>query len=411
MMPRLALPLVLVLVVGMPWVSAATAAETPEAAEDEAVEGEAVAPRVPLWAEMPAVEPEQQPYVLVRALRSVQDKVAVGDATAHEEQRRMLQELGGRLRRLPTQVWDDVRNVRAAVFFVLSGGDPALLKVVIGQTKTPYVERRLLRGALAYGEGRKRDALGLLHPVDVRKLDPVLGGMVALIQGTLISRANPKEAIQRFDEARLLAPGTLIEESALRQEILLVAREGDLDRFDLLTGQYSRRFPRSLFAQNFRRQFFAGVARQHFKRATEWISRTETELMKVPAAERVGLYLAIAQEATKGGNIDIAKFAAGKARELSHAGSRQMARAMLYEGAARVTTDEFETGVQLLRDVDLAMLDAADRDIHAAALAVSRSVGAWPEAQDIADAEVPSSVSRAQTLLSEVDTLLGGTLQ
>lgn len=389
------------------------AADAPQEtdADVNAESAEAVAPVVPLWPEAPAVEIDQQPYILIRALRSVQDEVAVGSTTAHEQQRQILNDLGSRLRGLPVQVWDDVRNVRAAVFFALSGGDPAVLKIVIGRTKTPYVERRLLRGALAYGEGRQRDALGLLHPVKARDLDPVLGGMVALIQGTLLARTNSKDAIQRFDEARLLAPGTLIEESALRQEILLVAREGELERFDLLTDQYSRRFPNSLFAQNFRRQFFAGVARQDFKRASEWISRTQTELMKVPAGERVGLYLAIAQEATKGGNIDIAKFAAEKARELSHAGSRQMARALLYEGAARVATDEFEAGVALLRQVDVSSLDAADREVHTAALAVSRSVGAWPDVGEAPDAEVPPSVSNAQTLLSEVDTLLGGSLQ
>lgn len=403
----LALP-VFALIVGL---SVATAAEAPDAAEGEADGAETLAAAVPLWPETPAVEVDQQPYVLLRALRVVQDEVAQGSASAHEQQRHMLRDLGSRLHGLPAQVWDDVRNVRAAVFFVLSGGDPAVLKAVIGHTKTPYVERRLLRGALAYGEGRQRDALGLLHPINTRDLDPVLGGMVALIQGTLLARGNVRAAIQRFDEARLLAPGTLIEESALRQQILLVAREGELERFDLLTDQYSRRFPRSLFAQNFRRQFFAGVARQDFKRASEWISRTETELMKVPAAERVGVYLAIAQEATKGGNIDIAKYAAGKARELSHGGSRQMARALLYEGAARVATDEFEAGVALLREADLTMLDAADREIHSAALSVSRSVGAWPDAKDVDDAELPSSVSRAQVLLSEVDTLLGGALQ
>lgn len=412
MMSRPFLLFALAMVVGLP--CGALSADAPEAghAEHEDVaEGEDKAPAVPLWPELPAVSVDQQPYILLRALRSVQDDVAQGSTSAHEEQRRLLRSLGERLRRLPTKVWDDVRNVRAAVYFVLSGGDPAVLKVVIGHTKSPYVERRLLRGALAYGEGRKRDALGLLYPIDVRKLDPVLGGMVALIQGTLVSRGNPKEAVARFDQARLLAPGTLIEESALRQQILLIARQGELERFDLLTDQYSRRFPRSLFAQNFRRQFFAGVARQDFKRATVWISRTEKELMKVPAGERVGLYLAIAQEATKGGNIDIGKFAAEKARALSHAGSRQMARAMLYEGAARVATDEFETGVKLLRDVDLAQLGSADVEIHSAAMAVARSVGAWPELKEVADVEVPSSVNRAQTLLSEVDTLLGGSLE
>ena len=214
--------------------SLALAADEPEEGGADAEGAEATAPAVPPWPEVPAVEPDQQPYILMRALRAVQDQVAVGSTSAHEEQRRILRDLGSKLRGLPVQVWDDVRNVRSAVFFALSGGDPAVLKVIIDRTTTPHVERRLLRGALAYGEGRQRDALGLLQPLKARDLDPVLGGMVALIQGTLVARTNPKEAIQRLDEARLLAPGTLIEESALRQEILLVAREGELERFDLL---------------------------------------------------------------------------------------------------------------------------------------------------------------------------------
>lgn len=391
-------------------------AKAPQASEAEGEDGDDQADAdaegpPPLWPEAPAVEHAKQPYVLVRTLRSVQDEVASGSTNAHELQRRLLRDYGAEIRGLPAGVWDDVRNVRAAIFFVLSGGDPAVLKAVASRPKMPPVERRLVKGALAYGEGRLVDALAMLHKIEARKLDPSLGGIVALIQGTLIGRKDIQKAIVFFDEARLLAPGTLIEESALRQEILLLAREGELERFDLLAAQYTRRFPRSLFARNFRRQFFAGVARQNFKRASEWVSRTETELKKVPASERVGMYLAIAQEAAKGGNIDIARYAAAKARDLSRPGSRQMARAALYEGAALVVTDEFEKGLALLTEVDVAKLGTADRELHEAALAVARSVSMWPAvpAEDLTEAP-PASVSRAQALLSEIDTLMGGTV-
>lgn len=385
------------------------ATDNAKAAEGGEAEGEP--PPEPLWPEMPAVELDKQPYVLVRSLRSVQDEVASGSTTAHELQRKLLRDYGEQMRDLPVGVWDDVRNVRAAIFFVLSGGDPAVLKTVIGRKKTPFIERRLLKGALAYGEGRLVDALSMIHKIEARKLDPLLGGMIALIQGTLIGKKDIKKAIDFFDEARLLAPGTLIEESALRQQILLLAREGEVERFDVLASQYSRRFPRSLFARNFRRQFFAGVARQNYKRASEWVSRTESELMKVPAAERVGLYLSIAEEATKGGNIDIAKFAANKARDLSQPGSRAVERAKLFEGASLVATDEFERGVELLNQVDVAKLGASDREVRESALAVARSVGKWPEAPEKLEEAPPEAVGRAQTLLSKVDSLLEGVTQ
>lgn len=383
------------------------AAEAPKPAESaESAEGEAPAP-LKLWPEMPAVEANKQPYILVRSLRSVQDQVARGSTSAHEQQRDLMRDLGAQMVAMPVAVWDDVRNVRAAIFFVLSGGNPTVLRPITERAMLPTVERRAVRGALAYGEGRVVDALGLLQKLDARSLDPLLGGIVALIQGTLITKKDPVKAIRFFDEARLLAPGTLIEESALRQQILLLAREGELERFDLLTAQYSRRFPNSLFARSFRRQFFAGVARQNFKRASEWISRTETELMKVPVAERVGLYLAIAEEATRGGNIDIARYAAGKARELSRADSRTLQRAKLFEGAALAVTPDFEQGLALLNEVDSSKIDTSDRDIRESALAVAGAVGRWPVPPAKNEEPEPESVGRAQELLTKVNALLG----
>lgn len=382
-----------------------------EAASAPAAEGgeEAGAEAEPaLWPDTPAVELDKQPYMLIRKLRSVQDKVAGGSLEAHEEQRRLLRDYGEDMRALPIGVWDDVRNVRAAIFFVLSGGNPAVLKTIIGRERTPFVERRLLKGALAYGEGRLVDALSMVHKIEARKLDPLLGGIVALIQGTLVSKKDGVKAVSYFDEARLLSPGTLIEESALRQQILLLAREADLARFDLLVEQYSRRFPNSLFARNFRRQLFAGVARQNFKPASEWFTRTETELMKVPASERIGLYLSIAEEATKTGNTGIAGFAAKKARELTQPGSLASERAKLFEGAALVTTEDFEAGVKLLQDVNTARLRTSDREIYDAAMAIAGSVGKWPEVTHVPEDAPLGSVDRAQTLLSKVDSLLGG---
>lgn len=379
------------------------------AAVTEGGDAEATPAPPPLWPDVSAVDVEKQPYMLIRALRAVQDEVASGSVSAHERQRQMMRDVETQLIELPVAVWDDVRNVRAAIFFVLSGGNPVVLKPILARPKTPYIERRALRGALAYGEGRIVDALGLLSKLEARKLDPLLGGIVALIQGTLASRKNPVRAIAFFDEARLLSPGTLIEEAALRQEILLLAREGELERFDLLTAQYARRFPNSLFAQSFRRQFFAGVAKQDFKRASDWISRTETELMRVPAAERVGLYLAIAEEATKGGNIDIARFAAGKARELSRVDSRTYQRAALFEGAALAATEDFGQGLDMLNRVDPTQLAIPDREIRDSALAVAGAVGKWPVSPEKLDETEPQSVARAQSLLTKIDTLLGGT--
>jgi len=369
------------------------------------------APPPPLWPDTPAVENDRQPFMLMRKLRAVQDKVAHGSAPAFEEQKRLIRDIGEQMRQLPPQVWDDTRNVRAAVYYVLTGGDPRVLTIVAGHDTPIYVPKRLIKGALAFGEGRTVDAMSFLSRVDVRTLDPSLAGIVALIQGTLVAKRDAAKAISLFDEARMHSPGTLIEESALRQEVLLLARQGELQRFDQLSSQYSRRFENSLFARNFRRQFFAGVARQNFKGATEWLSRTEAEMQKIAPGERAVMYLSIAEEATKGGYIAIAKYAAQNASQLFREGSRERYRADLYHGAVLVATDEVEAGLALLAKVDEQKLEPKDQELYVAATSVGKVVLEVPVAPE-QSAEAPTaSVVKAQNLLSSVDELVNGGTQ
>jgi len=393
-------------------VCAAVASE--HGAENEPATAPAEGEKPPAVEPLPVMSAEdaaKQPFGLVRTLQSIQDQVAQGSATAHVMQREFMARLNKELRQSATEVWDDARNARAAVIFVLSGGDPRLANDLLSRSTPPPIDERLLKGALAFGEGRAADAVQLFEGIDVRALDPGMAGLVALIHGTLRAKKDPTKAIALFDDARLLTPGTLVEESALRQEILLVAREGDMERFDRLSSQYSRRFGKSIYAANFRRQFFAGVARQDFKGTSEWISRTETELQKLPQAERGGAYLSIAEEATMGGNFEIARYAAGKAALLAAPGSAQRERAKLYDGAALILTDEFEAGVETLKGVAKEKLRAGDREIHDAAVGIAARLRKWPEAPADSAEPMPASVTRAQDLLSMADNLLGGGTQ
>ena len=54
-----------------------------------------------------------------------------------------------------------------------------------------------------------------------------LAGQVAFARSVLETRRDPKAAIARLDWARLLAPGGLVEEAALRREIGLLAEARD----------------------------------------------------------------------------------------------------------------------------------------------------------------------------------------
>jgi chemotaxis protein MotC len=393
--------------------AAAHAASSHKSAEEEPpaeekVEVPMALPPLPVYT---AEEVAKQPFGLVRTLQAVQDQVALGSASGHAFQRRFIAQLNEELRNQPPAAWDDPRNARAAVIFVLSGGDPRIVSNLLSRSTPPPIDDRLLKAALAFGEGRMEDAVQFFDAIEVRTLDPSMAGLSALIHATIVAKKDPKKAILLFDDARLLAPGTLVEEAALRQEILTVAREGYLAKFDMLSSQYARRFPTSIYASNFRKQFFAGVARQDFKGTSEWISRTEAELMNLAPEDRGGAYLTIAEEATLGGNVVIGRFAAGKASQLSVSGSAERERARLYEGAALILTDDLEQGVETLKGVDRQRLRASDRDILDEALAMAGRVRKWPDAAIEGDKPVPPSIARANDLMTQVDTLLEGSSQ
>ena len=64
-------------------------------------------------------------------------------------------------------------------------------------------------------------------------------------------KANAKAAVELLDWARLLSPGGLVEEAALRREIALLAGAKDVARVAMLTRQYVTRFAASLYAADF----------------------------------------------------------------------------------------------------------------------------------------------------------------
>src|SRR6478752_2200237 len=78
-----------------------------------------------------AVADEQEdlaPYKMLRSLQFVQDSVVLGDHSAAEMQRFMLGTIDQRLRSVDASVFDDDRNVDAALIYAMSGGNPQTLE-------------------------------------------------------------------------------------------------------------------------------------------------------------------------------------------------------------------------------------------------------------------------------------------
>ncbi|TFV78711.1 chemotaxis protein [Bradyrhizobium frederickii] len=306
----------------------------------------------------PARQPGE-PYELVRALQAVQDGIANGDTAAHGSHVALIRQIGEKFLAADPGVWANPQNSQAVVIYLLSGGAPQIVRKLPRDRMS--VDERLFNGALAYVEGRQEEARELLKDVKPRTLSSGLGGQVALVQGALFARAEASFAIERLDDARLLLPGTLVEEAALRREILLVGQAEDFDKFEFLTLAYLRHYRNSIYAGDFWQRFSTGLTQSSLALDERRFARIAAMLEKIERASRLKLYLVIARAAMVRGQLAVTRLAGERALTLSDDASADRERAHFFRGAARALTDEYDGGLAELKALDRSKLP--DRDI------------------------------------------------
>ena len=300
----------------------------------------------------------REPYELVRALQAVQDGIASGDTAAHGSHISLIRQIGEKFLAADPAVWSNPQNAQAVVIYLLSGGAPQVVRKLPRDKMN--VDERLLNGALAYVEGRQDEARELLKDIKPRTIPSGLGGQVALVQGALFARAEASLAMERLDDARLLLPGTLVEEAALRREILLVGQAEDFEKFEFLTLAYIRHYRNSVYAGDFWQRFSAGLTQSSLALDARRFARIAALLEQIDRASRLKLYLVIARAAMVRGQSAVTRLAGERALRLSADASAERERAHFFRGASRVLADEYDAGLAELKALDRSKLPERD---------------------------------------------------
>jgi chemotaxis protein MotC len=327
----------------------------------------------------------REPYQMVRSLQMLQDQIARGDLDAHNSQPALLKRLGENFLKADAAVWKEPRNSRAAVTFLLSGGSP-LVVASLRSRNVLNIDEAIVDGAIAYVEGRTDEAKSKLANIKPRSLPAALGAEIALVQSALVAQDDLKVAIALLDEVRLMMPGTLVEEAALRREIFIVGQDDDFDKFEALAVRYFRRYRHSIYAGNFRQRFALSVARFSFVQRPDRFPRLVAVLDHLDRASQRALYLLIARTALVRGKTEMTVLAADRVFALSDDDSAERVRARLYRAAARVATSAHSTAIAELEQIDKAKLSERDVELQTAALAIGLNVRkALPEAKARSD--------------------------
>lgn len=316
-----------------------------------------------------------QPYQMIRSLQVIQDRIADGDHAALAMQRKLLEIIDRRFRTAEPADFEDDRDFRALLLYAMSGGNPTTVQVVLSKLSANGVQAEIGHGIVSYVKGSLREARDTLAAIDPMTLEPQLGASLALVKGAITAQEDPKTAARLFDQARLLSPGTLVEEAALRRSVAVYARLGETERFTRCALQYARRFLRSPYASQFTGAFVAGIVTLH---ETIDLSKIEEIVSGMNDEQARAIYLRLARKSAIEGYGDLLAFASARAAAFAEETDSSDPRALLYASIASVTSDNVTQVIEELNRIDRTRLSAGDRELLDAAKTIAQEVLSKP---------------------------------
>ncbi len=314
-----------------------------------------------------------EPYQTVRSMQLVQDRIADGDHAAMPMQSRVLGLADKSMREADANVFsEDDRNFQALLVYGMSGGNPVTLDVVMARIKLTDQQKLVGEAVSQYLRGNIGGAAVSLQAIATENMPAASRSFLSLIKGSIIAREQPAQALQLFNFARLEAPGTLVEEAALRRSLPLAVEVKDGAVFLRLAGQYARRFLRSPYATQFADELVKGIIALY---GTIELEQVEEVIGEMTPAHRKVVYLRLARTSAIDGLKELSDFAAAKAAEYGGVpGVANDARALLYANLTSVASDNAEDVLTTLRKIDREQLNPADKQLLDAAISVASLV-------------------------------------
>lgn len=323
-----------------------------------------------------------KPASFLRDIFDAQVQMADGGtaaSTAHEDAQRRAADA---FLAADIGVWDNPSHMTILLIFTLSGGDAMVLRTVAASRGRSHALKALIDGVVAITKAENGKAAELLLPIRTRVQHPVLAAAVALAIAPFVQETDPNLALALYDETRLEAPGTLLEEAALRRKINLHIDQGQpllaMKTFRL----YFRRFPGSPYAPVVIERAAAGMAHTLNSGSSSEFSAVVETFKDNPAANVTLLILDLSRELLLAGKFQLARDTLARlptgAVRLDAAVRTSLYRLTLKIGSLPTTEIEAELG-----KIDRTQLSEKDATI----LEVTRQIGVQPSYQQSNNAE------------------------
>lgn len=312
------------------------------------------------------------PYKMIRSLQYVQDTVVMGDHSAMEMQRFLLSTIDERLRTADPSIFADPRNVDAALVYAMSGGNPETLELLAKNDVSGHFDQRITESVRNYISGRGAASTRTVAEIFPEYKNLEIAPYLALVSANSVLRKDPNLALTYFDWARLIAPGTIVEEAALRRSIYVAEQNGMVDKGVAYASRYARRFLHSPYASQFA-DLFVKLAVENFEKIGEETIQEILSFMDEPRQREV--YLRMARLSAISGKSRLAAVAAERAQALTGDGDEgPRTLADLYSGLASISSSDVTQAMERLSAIPDDDLSAKDRALKEAARQIAEEV-------------------------------------
>ncbi|WP_454848203.1 chemotaxis protein MotC [Rhizobium binxianense] len=335
------------------------------------------------------------PYKMLRSLQFVQDSVVLGDHSAGEMQRFMLATIDKRLRTVDASVFDDDRNIDAALIYAMSGGNPQTLEYLASHDVNGYFDSRVTDVLRKYLNGKGLLVAKTLVDTAAEYRDKKIGPYLSLVAGNVVIANRPTEALELYDQARLAAPGTIIEEAALRRSVAVCAEQELVDKGLAYSRRYVRRFLHSPYASQFADLFVKLIVSHDHEVKSQDVTDI-LSFMDTPRQREV--YLRIARAAAIAGKSALARMAAARVQSLGSGTDNPFdALAGFYGGMASLPTDDVDRAAKEVSGVAGSQLSPQDQRLQAAAQAIAEQILRAPDPASLAQGSDPNTANQEIT--------------
>ena len=302
------------------------------------------------------------------------DAALVGHPAAVQERQELGRKISESFAAEPQSTWQIRENAADLLKFVLFGGPASVLGSAVAQGAIPKEYETTARGVIAFSNRDLDLARKYLIETAPDLLPHDVEEPLALVRGTLLAPVQPEKAMLHFRRVQLVAPGTALEEAALRQHVLVLVRNKNVSEGIAKLATYLRRFPASIYWLQFAGTVATGLVRADDLRIADLLSGSQ-ELILAASKDRYHQFLLeVSKRLIVAGSFEkaaeLSAYVGGNSDPLSRVGQI----AYLYKNVCDAVTASSELALKNLRAVELSRYSKEEQDLVRAGIAIATEV-------------------------------------